>query len=70
MLRQRLAENEKIRQNMKAELDQYERNRVEYERTRVAELNAKNVLIEENRKLRIDLEVCISQKAKLQSELE
>jgi len=55
---------------MKVELDNYERNRLEYERTRVAELKAKNVLIDENRSLRIDLEVCISQKAKLQAELE
>ena len=58
ILRKRLAENEQIRQNMKAELDQYER-------TRVAELSAKNVLIQENRTLRIDLELCISQKSKL-----
>ena len=49
MLRKRLSENENIRQNMKVELDNYERNRVEYERTRVAELKSKNVLIDENR---------------------
>ena len=70
ILRKRLSENEQIRQNMKAELDQYERTRQEYERTRVAELQAKNVLIDENRKLRIDLEICITQKSKLQIELE
>lgn len=44
-MRKRMAENEEIRQNMKIEIDQYERTRVqqenviaEYERTRVAEL--------------------------------
>ena len=33
-------------------------------------MSAKNTLITENRSLRIDLELCISQKAKLQAELE
>ena len=98
ILRKRLQENEQIRQNMKAEMDQYERNRLEYERSRlqqenviaeyektrlqqeaviadyerirVGELRAKNALIEENKSIRFDLQVCIAMKTKLQAELE
>ena len=48
----------------------YERNRQEYERTRVAELKAKNELIGENKSLRVDIEVLIQQKKKLEAEME
>jgi len=90
-LRNRLSQNEQIRQTMKLEMDQYEanrleyeknrllqekviagleRNRLEYEATRVAELRAKNELIAENRSLRVDIEVIIQQKKKLELEME
>lgn len=70
MLHKRLREADQINQVQKQEIADYERNRQEYERTRLQQKQENQVLSSQNKELKKDLNDALQSKTQLQRELE